>query len=172
MEADHKLRLKEKSLNVKCNDCGKHFTRNGDFEEHLEENKAEKSFECEKCGKKYYLEWRLGKHMDMNKGKGKYSPYFNNGEPCPFEIIGCMFVHERSGMCRFKECKNLKCQFEHTRDEISNHENMETDSEVENPVDGTSSTTYGENDCHLCDKVFECMNNLCEYFESEYVEYH
>ena len=158
-----------RSKSVKCEDCGRLFSRNCDFEEHLEEHQTDKLFECKECGKKFYLEWRLRKHTNLHKEKGKYCHYFNNGEPCPFEKIGCMFLHERSGNCRFKACRNRKCQFEHIVVEKQDDEHMEADVEVENPSDMTS---YGENDCHFCDKVFECVDSLCEHFRNDHVEYH
>ena len=47
----------KKAFEKKCNQCGKIFYRNSDFEKHMEEkHEAEKTFECNTCGKKFLLE--------------------------------------------------------------------------------------------------------------------
>ena len=74
-----------------------------------------------------------------------------------------MFLHERSGNCRLKACKNLKCQFEHIVDEKQDVGHLEADVEVENPADTTSNLTNG---------VFERVDSLSEHFRNDHVEYH
>ena len=44
----------------------------------------------------------------------KHCHYFNNDKVCPYEEIGCMFRHEKSEPCKYKEfCKNKLCPFQH-----------------------------------------------------------
>ena len=53
------------------------------------------------------------------------------------------------------------------------------DSEYENEythrgddIDDSSSVCYGENDCHLCDMKFMCLDDLCEHFQYVHQEYY
>ena len=40
--------------------------------------------------------------------------YYNNKKVCPFQNFGCKFLHEKAGVCRFKEnCGKEMCQYEH-----------------------------------------------------------
>ena len=84
-----------KSVQQKCKKCGKLFSKNSDFEHHLEvEHNVDKSFRCELCGKGFVLEWRLKKHRSIHTLKPKHCKFFLNKEPCPFDMIGCKFAHE------------------------------------------------------------------------------
>ena len=44
----------------------------------------------------------------------KFCHFFNNGKTCPYEKIGCKFLHQPSATCYFGEkCKNKLCQYRH-----------------------------------------------------------
>ena len=63
----------------------------------------------------------------MNKS-GKKCHYFNNFKTCPYESIGCKFIHEASEKCFFlSKCENKLCQFQHDAnkkvEETKNKEN-------------------------------------------------
>ena len=41
--------------------------------------------------------------------------FFNNNKPCPYEEVGCKFLHETSEACYYKDkCNNPLCQFQHS----------------------------------------------------------
>ena len=88
---------KRKSLSklVICELCGKVFDKNCDLEHHIIKcHEDYQKFECEKCRKIFVTEWRLNKHRRIHKRKTKkYCYNFNAGKSCPFEELGCKFLH-------------------------------------------------------------------------------
>ena len=106
--ADAKIRVSEKetiesSLETcveasrkKCSFCQTSFEHAFELENHLEETHGEKNkFQCDKCNNTFQLEWRLKKHKRMHIMKNvKCCKYFITNENCPFEKIGCKFLHE------------------------------------------------------------------------------
>ena len=95
----------------------KTFDKNHELEYHIKTcHEKVNEYECEKCEKKFVLEWRLKKHMRNHDSLAsmKKCHYFNNGNKCPFEELGCMFAHEVSDNCTFgRTCKNKLCSFKH-----------------------------------------------------------
>ena len=91
-----------------------------------------------------------------------------------------MFVHSKSGKCKLPSCSFRLCQFEHSEEKgnlietvASEDSEHEDDEKYEGAVmDDTSSVGYGENDCHLCDMTFMCLEDLCEHFRSCHQEYY
>ena len=84
-----------KSFQKKCSECGDIFSKNSDFEIHMEEvHHAETHFKCDLCEKTFLLEWRLKRHRDIHTEKPKKCKFFLNKELCPFDRLGCMFAHE------------------------------------------------------------------------------
>ena len=82
------------------------------------ENRNE--YKCNTCDKIFVMKWRLKKHEEGHSRQNKMCHYFNNGKACPYEIVGCMFTHEKSLPCKFGErCKFDLCQFRH---DISHNE--------------------------------------------------
>ena len=150
---------------IYCKECDKSFERNCDFEKHIEEHKLQKEFECDVCGKDFYLKWRLLKHKEMHTATKKFCHYYNNGKPCPFEAIGCMFHHSKSGTCKTSICTNILCQFEHPKHVIE-------EEEAENVIEDISDEEMTENDCHLCSAKFESLEPLCDHLRTEHVDYH
>ena len=66
----------------------------------------------------------------------KFCHYFNNEKNCPYDKLGCKFLHQHAERCYFGEkCKNKLCQFKHTdqkdmlKDELTNKFNKLTDME-------------------------------------------
>ena len=78
-----------------CELCGKVFDKNCDLENHIiESHEDHQTFECEKCWKIFVTEWRLDKHRKIHDRKTKkYCYHFNTGKSCPFEKLGCKFLH-------------------------------------------------------------------------------
>ena len=55
--------------------------------------------------------------------------YFNNALLCPFEELGCMFLHEKSELCKNADlCMKKLCQFSHNE----KSENLVKKSRIEN----------------------------------------
>ena len=80
---------------LKCNLCEMKFTRFCDLECHLKANhKKCKEFECDTCRKTFVTNWRLRKHERIHSEKNtKPCHYFTDKVDCPFEDLGCKFVH-------------------------------------------------------------------------------
>ena len=100
---------------IKCNSCEKVFHRNCDLERHLDKEHKLLKFECEKCDKSFVLKWRLIKHQKIHNSENiKKCHYFNNQKKCPFEQIGCMFLHLPAGKCgNVESCNKKLCSYEH-----------------------------------------------------------
>ena len=52
-----------------------------------------KEFKSEIFKKEFHLNWRLRKPMNIQLDTHKVCNYFGKKEVCPFESIGCMFLH-------------------------------------------------------------------------------
>ena len=162
---------------LKCDECSESFVKACELEMHVEdEHKKEKPFECNICDKKFHLSWRLKKHKLIHSEKAKFCHYFNNAKYCPFDAIGCMFRHEKSGKCNFETCNNKLCQFEHLEVEKNVDNNVviinEVDEMDQDEENDTDDVQYGENDCHLCDMTFTYLEELCEHFRTSHQEYY
>ena len=109
------------------------FHKNCDLESHLNKDHKPQKFECEKCDKTFVLKWRLIKHQRIhNSPKIKKCHYFNNQKTCPFEQIGCMFLHLPAGECRNREsCTNKLCSFEHESIKVNEKYGVDTYSQEE-----------------------------------------
>ena len=102
--------------NSKCRQCDKVFETSSQLETHLLDHDILKKHKCEKCGKTFHFRWRLDKHIKMHGSeiKIKKCHFFNNNKSCPFEELGCRFLHEESSKCKYSNlCKFDKCQFRH-----------------------------------------------------------
>jgi hypothetical protein len=158
-----------------CKYCEETFEQTYKLEKHLEGHK-EKEFECTTCGKRFQLEWRLKKHHASHDLKTlKKCHYFNNGKLCPFEEIGCMFLHVLSPKCIFNRmCKNKMCPYQHdNHDIIANEiernksdnldicdtENVTHDRDgdgeaIEEEINVDSDSKNEDLECDLCGKIF------------------
>ena len=167
-----KVQTKPKS----CEDCGQSFSRNCDFEKHLDNHQKEKLFECDVCGKRFFLEWRLKKHTGVHLEVTRFCHYFNNDKPCPYSEIGCKFRHEKAGKCTFKECKNSLCQYNHKQDEAQENQikgdennaeaesinNQNEDRDVEIVEEGNNSNDESSNQEIAADTIDE-IDTIEEY---------
>ena len=51
-------------------------------------------FECKVCKKTFVTKWRLKKHKVIHTGRVKKCCYFfNKNVICPFDELGCKFIH-------------------------------------------------------------------------------
>ena len=153
----------------KCNLCSDTFSLNSDLESHMTRNhQAAKTFKCAKCNKSFHLKWRLEKHQEIHNPENteglKHCHYFNNGKTCPYEEIGCQFLHMKSKECRFDNCRNKLCPFTHI-DDISVPED-ENEEENEEPLE------LSENQCHICRKQFLSKNDQIDHVSIDHEEYY
>ena len=67
------------------------------------------------------IKWRLNKHQIIQDSPNiNKCHYFNNQKTCPFEPIGCMFLHLSAGPCKNRESCTMKlCSFEHERIKVN-----------------------------------------------------
>ena len=99
-----------------CRLCEKRFSTNYQLEIHLQEHGSSKKYKCEQCDKAFHFKWRLGKHMKIHSEHKSIRAchFFNNGKLCPFEEVGCKFLHIKSIDCKYKDkCRFDRCQFRH-----------------------------------------------------------
>ena len=173
---------------VACHTCSARFNKNSDLEIHLEEyHKISKQFQCDQCDKTFALKWRFAKHMQGHANKDiKYCHFFNNQKTCPFEKIGCMFLHQHADICIFGvKCKNKLCQFKH----IDNIDNSIEENVHDDLDDKFDQLTYMEKletkdvfcdlycnrgyDCHRCSEETNAefigcdLKNVTDVFETD-----
>ena len=161
-----------------CKYCDGTFDQTYELEKHLEGHK-EKEFECTACGKRFQLEWRLKKHLASHELKTmKKCHYFNNGKACPFEEIGCMFLHVLSPKCIFNRmCKNKLCPYQHDNhdkiaDEIECNNSVTNDKEsageaMEDEINVDSDSENEDIECDLCGKIFATEEDLADHESSD-----
>ena len=93
---------------INCKYCDENFNEKWKLELHMKNHADAKLFKCDHCSKEFPLEWRLGKHLEIHMKKGgRKCNYFNNFKICPYEVVGCKFIHEASEKCFFADkCAN------------------------------------------------------------------
>ena len=79
----------------------------------------EETHTCEECGTHFYSNSRLKKHIKMNSSQNQRKCYyFNSDKICPYEALGCKFLHEYNSNCKFgKTCRRHMCPFRHINSE-------------------------------------------------------
>ena len=86
---------KKNDINLlKCEMCVDSFTKFCDLEFHIKKkHETYKEQECDHCGKSFVTTWRLRKHMRIHSQFTNNCRYFQAGMVCPFEELGCKFLH-------------------------------------------------------------------------------
>ena len=176
-KATMKTHTREKhETRIKCKLCEETFDQTFKLELHLKTHEME-TFKCERCDKTFHLKWRLEKHKKGHEMVNvKFCHYFNNEKPCPYEEIGCMYMHTKSEACRFQKfCKNKLCQFQHSDKETRNSTNFENDQvedansdisvtenkEINENLDVSSQLTkLGRISCKICFKWLKDENDV------------
>ena len=121
-EIEHKektTKFRSKS-EIKCDLCDVGFDLNSDLETHIKVNhENHKVFKCDKCDKCFVLNWRRDKHMKLHTNASvKPCHYFNNGGKCPFEELGCKFLHTEAKLCKSGvKCLRRLCPHRHPEKE-------------------------------------------------------
>ena len=172
---------------IKCVECEKTFNINADLEMHIEEyHEKSEQHKCNQCGKNFVLKWRLKKHLEAHSnGNNRFCHFFNNGKTCPYEKIGCKFLHQPSATCYFGEkCKNELCQYKHfvldndsdemESNDLKNNFNKLTEMEKEETKEVFCDIYCNRGyDCHICsDEGFEALigcdvKNITDEFDDD-----
>ena len=100
-----------------CKLCEKSFNKFVDLEIHIKMFHEKHSIlKCDQCDKGFVLRWRLKKHMRLHTESNiKHCHYFNNDKDCPYEEIGCKFLHYVSKNCVYdSKCTRRLCPYRHT----------------------------------------------------------
>ena len=157
---------------LKCKLCDKSFHRFADLENHIKsDHEKHQEFKCDMCGKCFVLNWRLSKHMRLHTDENvRHCYYFNNDKECPFEALGCKFLHAEAKSCHFgQNCKRKLCPLKHieevsntTKDEELINETEDTDTsdeEVSSHMPFMTSTPQKVNyDCEECEDKEQCTD--------------
>ena len=143
-----------KSYEKKCIVCGKSFLENHELETHLKTHKEIQPFSCDMCEKKFYLKWRLEKHRSGHY-TNTFCHYFNNQKLCPYEDIGCKFLHEVSSCCRYSTCNNILCQYRHVENDLVTEDMIGVDDDSEILQTSTPMKYYP--DCEDCSDNSNCV---------------
>ena len=119
--SNSQIRMKRENVLpiLKCEMCDKKFPQLCNLEYHMKrEHETQEELECDKCRKKFVTEWRLTRHRLMHFDNNiKKCYYFNNSKLCPFEELGCKFLHILSEKCKFYEtCRKRMCSLKHSSD--------------------------------------------------------
>jgi len=132
-----------------CKECKHSFTRTCDLEKHMvSEHASKKQHKCPECDKTFLLKWRMMKHMKIHNEPTKTCKYFNDAIECPFEELGCKFVHD-----------------------IDNQRNMEGgDQKNSDAGDRESESVSDDNFCYFCENDFEDAKNLEDHIKSEHMD--
>lgn len=164
---------------IRCRICDDSFSQNCELEEHMEEHDVEKEFKCNVCEKDFYLQWRLKKHLDVHSEQTRMCRFFLSNTHCPFDLIGCKFKHENKTLVTDDvsntsiEKKNDEPGSDEDRSDTNLENQHHDESDHQDKYDDSDSgVKYGENDCHLCEKTFTCLDDLCDHFQTSHEEYY
>ena len=105
---------------LRCKLCEMTFDKSSDLENHIKSKHEE--FNYEHCNKTFVSLWRLRKHKQIHVDKSrKHCHYFNQGVKCPFDNLGCKFLHVLSVQCKFDpSCKIKLCSYRHQTKSVRN----------------------------------------------------
>ena len=155
LEAKLKIQYNtEKTKNVsskkeyKCKKCEYKSNKSFELEQHIKNTHEEEGLKCKICDKTFVMNWRLRKHEEGHNKQTKMCHYFNNNRSCPYENVGCMFMHEESLPCKFGEkCKIKLCQYRHVTNHIENvHINSHASNSQSNYVSDIDQNKVNESD--------------------------
>ena len=143
--------------------CDEKFQRNCDLELHIKAlHKVPKSFECSKCDKTFVLSWRLKKHQEIHTSNvTRFCHYYNNNKECPFEELGCMFLHQHSEMCKYDQaCSKPLCSYKHPQSNSKENEKDQTFDEV----------TDFKFECAYCNFKTDCYDLFMDHINNNHLE--
>ena len=169
MKTDH-------APSIKCGSCDRIFAKKYELEVHMkDDHSTSEHFKCDCCDKTFVLKWRLLMHKKNHETKWvKKCHYFNNNLVCPFEEMGCMFLHEDSVICKFGEqCSRNLCSYKHRKvgddEDICDENNEENDeSELITSTFQTSTPKKRDNRCEDCENTSECVECIVKRVTGEH----
>ena len=89
----------------------------------------------------------------------KHCHYYNNDKICPFEELGCMFLHKTSETCKYdQECSKVLCAFKHPEANPRRTKGDELTAEIIEVTDDESV------ECDYCKKRFGDIDDLIDHF--------
>ena len=121
--------------------------------------------------------WRLKKHAKMHTRQFVQScQYFNNGNKCPYEKLGCKFLNVVTEMCKYgKKCHKRLCPQRHDEQKV-NTDNLTSlgdehcnENEEKNDSDASFVTSTPQKTVFQCEECEE--NRQCtDCFVMQHVE--
>ena len=157
---------------LKCRVCEMEFERFCDLEWHLKAKHKEcTQFECDQCQKTFVTEWRLRKHTKIHSNKiTKQCHYFMNNVRCPFDDLGCKFLHVISYNSGLKKVDDSKSKEFNTMEDSAENDIDVNNTEMTNSIDTsengrentffTSTPKSKKQSCEDCLDEWECINCL------------
>ena len=175
-EPDIWISSKEDNNMFKCETYGESFTTICDLELHIKKiHKMYKEPECGQCAKNFVTTWRLRKHLRIHTQKfTKVCHFFMTGKPCPFEELGCKFLHSTAQKLTVESenetVKDTLCDSVHIENidsESITDENKE--SNQKNSTFYTSTPKKWQFKCTSCDGI-STEGECDECFVDEYIQ--
>ena len=168
-----------------CKLCSKRFKKCNELESHIKNcHENYREFKCDQCEKTFVLEWRLKKHINLHTDDNvQRCHYFNNKKNCPFEELGCKFLHAPSDFCRLGlSCQRRLCPQRHLdKEKKSVIIDTKIDNTEEDLIDDiaeelssfvTSTPKKPKNRCDKCPDQTQCIDCYCiEFTSSEEVKH-
>ena len=148
---------------LRCELCENKFTRHCDLEIHLKTKHEERQeFTCTKSEKTLVTKWRLKKHLKIqSEANTKPCIYFMGRVECPFEELGCKFLHS------FAEDTSDKVENKSKPDYVDKEgEDKKFDKTSENTPLCTSTPKRTMKQCEECVDGLECINCLIRNTDS------
>ena len=109
------LRKKVRKHSIHCDHCDMTLDNLSALEQHVKNEHVSSTFKCGECDFVFYSKLRLQKHIKSHgKEIRRHCHYFNSNKKCPFEELGCKFLHIVSSECKYGNlCRSHMCQFKH-----------------------------------------------------------
>ena len=139
----------EVDFTLSCSICEDVFDKYCELENHLNVvHGQQKDNMCSICGKGFVLKWRLNKHLKIHTSNSiKPCRYFVSKSTCPFEEIGCKFLHKMPDVTEASKDNN----------------------EDDNQVDALeNSTSKNQIHCKNCDDNIQCSECVVREWNAKY----
>ena len=157
-----------------CQYCGEKFDKQWELESHLVLHEEAEQFPCNVCDKDFRTKWRLKKHLQNHERKHvRTCKYFKKGQFCPFQKVGCKFLHNSSNV--ETENRNEKEQEQLSDDESKDENHLK--SNKTNIRENDENKTDHRNDCQGCGQFpaeftcVECSGRYCsECIEKDHLK--
>ena len=131
--------------------CEKRFGKFSDLERHIKDKHENyEGQNCDMCGKTFVTAWRLKKHKQIHVEKfTKSCKYFKGNIECPFEELGCKFLHDVD----IEDISDKNCE---------NEENKSIDYSSESERSFQTSTPKSDR-CEECMDRSECTDCIVRH---------